>query len=502
MSGKVKLGRDPKDNSLVAIKLIYLDTMSARAAQHLQREVQAMMKLQHPNIMQLKDFYNTVYTKKNGQQRQVAALVLELAEAGELFEFVMHTGSFPDPLARTLFSQLTSAMVQCHANGVSHRDLKPENVLLDGRFQLKVADFGLAAVMDSTDSGAMCVTKCGTRSYMAPEVLAGRRAYDPTKADVWSAGVVLFIMIAGNPPFEEASSTDWWYLACRCGRYDRFWAAHLRTCPDFPTLAQDLLNKIFVEDPTKRPTFEQIREHPWLKEGPVWEPAQLEMELRQRLARVQTSKALQKQRELIKKRQKRAGTNAHDPFADNVERSAAALSRSLVPAAVLNTPRALMATLYSSWPLDQLLAAVASALSSCAHDSSANAHEDGDEGATPTEPVLDAPAVTVKEQSAKVKALFPLRQVEVVAHVYGGDDANGGLLLVNLTKLQGDAWRFDAIRRAVIASLEQEGAICSNDAASTSQDASDVFDADEALEGDVPTTLSVGSHASEEIELI
>lgn len=87
------------------------------------------------------------------------------------------------------------------------------------------------------DENGICYTECGTKSYMAPEVLA-KTPYDGALADLWSAGVVLFIMLAGNPPFQTAVSTDWWFKAVSSGRYDRFWAAHLRGCPDFPPLAQ------------------------------------------------------------------------------------------------------------------------------------------------------------------------------------------------------------------------------------------------------------------------
>ncbi len=95
----------------------------------------------------------------------------------------------------------------------------------------------VVAVHDLQDENGVCYTECGTRSYMAPEVLA-KQPYDGAQADLWSAGVVLFIMLAGNPPFQMAVSTDWWFRAVSSGRHDRFWAAHLRGCPDFPPLAQ------------------------------------------------------------------------------------------------------------------------------------------------------------------------------------------------------------------------------------------------------------------------
>ncbi|CAM9535922.1 unnamed protein product [Discosporangium mesarthrocarpum] len=279
MSGKVKLGVDIRTGERVAVKIMYKDKMSTRATQQLRKEITAMKALIHPNVIRLKNVHeNLTYVKKNGLVKEAVILVLELAAGGELFDFMMYTGAFQEVIARTYFRQLLSALETCHNMGIAHRDIKPENVLLDSRFQLRVADFGLSSIME--DENGVCYTECGTRSYMAPEVLA-RRPYDGAEADLWSAGVVLFIMLAGNPPFQTATSSDWWFKAVSAGRYDRFWAAHLRGCPHFPEQAQVFLNRIFVADPSQRATLEELKSHPWLA-GETWGPEQLYGELSQR----------------------------------------------------------------------------------------------------------------------------------------------------------------------------------------------------------------------------
>jgi len=293
--GKVKLGARLTDGYLVALKFIDKATLMPRQHEMLVREVTAMQRLAHPHILQLLQVEDNVdyprklatgkTTNKKGPKVCVM-LVLELSNGGELFDYLMHTGSFDEVLARTYFRQLLASLEVCHNKGVAHRDLKPENLLLDEKFGLKLADFGLASVVSasatSNEGGEQaaggplltCATECGTRSYMSPEVMS-RRPYDGAKADLWSAGVVLFILLAGNPPFQVAGGTDWWYRACAAGRHDRFWMAHLRTCPDFPPECQALLNTLFVVDPVKRSSLAEVWEHPWVQ-GPTLSALQLE----------------------------------------------------------------------------------------------------------------------------------------------------------------------------------------------------------------------------------
>lgn len=321
MSAKVKLGKDLNTGEQVALKLIDKSKTNDRQLTQLYREVEAMKTLHHPNILNLKHLeMDAVYPKKNGTTRNVMLLALELAAGGELFDFMMHTGAFPEDVARTYFFQLIQALKSCHENHVYHRDIKPENLLLDSRFQLKVADFGLSSVQER--DGVTLQTECGTRSYMAPEVLSGG-GYDGAKADIWSAGVVLFIMLAGNPPFQMATGRDWWFNAVSLGRYDRFWAAHLRSCPRFPVPAQNLLNKIFVADPAARATIADILQDPWMQ-GSKLTPEYLFDDLNSRKMRVDAEKQREREAAKAKKAQQQARAGRQfDTFARNTNRGAA-----------------------------------------------------------------------------------------------------------------------------------------------------------------------------------
>ena len=285
-------------------------SMNDRQRTQLDREIDAMKGVNHPNILNLKAVDKECRFTYEGVTKEVVMLVLELASGGELFDFLMYTGAFQENIARTFFHQLLSALESCHSSNIFHRDIKPENLLLDGDFNLKVADFGLSSVQD--ESNATLRTECGTRSYMAPEVMGGT-GYEGSKADIWSCGVVLFIMLAGNPPFQVANRQDWWFNACFLNRHDRFWAAHLRTCPQFPAEAQQLLNKIFVADPSQRASIDEIFAEEWMQ-GSILSPEELSAELRARKQRVDRQKDRERRAAEAKKRQRmaRRGNNRVD----------------------------------------------------------------------------------------------------------------------------------------------------------------------------------------------
>ncbi|KAL7694467.1 putative calcium/calmodulin-dependent/calcium-dependent protein kinase [Plasmopara halstedii] len=261
VQGKVKLGVDTTTHQRVALKIIDMAKLSRNTLLNVYREVEAMSRVSHINVLRLLSVHNDVpYRKKNGNSSQVIVIVLELAMGGELFDFMMYTGVFSENIARAYFQQLVSGLDACHAQGVYHRDIKPENLLLDENFTLKIADFGLSGLRkDINDAVTELYTQCGTRGYMSPEVLSCM-PYEGEPADVWSAGVVLFIMLAGFPPFEIATHQDWWFRACAAQQYEAFWSAHCRSAKFSPG-AISIMTRIFDVNPQERITIEEIKTH-------------------------------------------------------------------------------------------------------------------------------------------------------------------------------------------------------------------------------------------------
>ena len=142
--------------------------------------------------------------KKDGSAQDVYCLVLEYAQNGELFSIIANTGALPEKVTRFYLHQLLDALEYMHAQGMSHRDLKPDNMLLDKQFNLKLADFGFASKKPLNE------THKGTNGYKAPEIHLGEW-YSGNYADLFAAGVILFIMHTGHPPFVLPSGTDPYY---------------------------------------------------------------------------------------------------------------------------------------------------------------------------------------------------------------------------------------------------------------------------------------------------
>jgi len=220
-------------------------------------------------------------------------VVLELATGGELFEFLSFSGFFDEAVARTYFHQLIAGVECCHEQGVAHRDLKPENLLLSEDFVLKLADFGFSSIARSAEK---MYTECGTPGYMAPEVYGskGAEGYDGFSADIWACGVILFIMLAGFPPFQKPSNSDWWFNKLSTNRHSLFWAAHARSAY-FSEQTKDFINKILNPDPAKRMSIADMKKHPWWK-GAIVSNAQLVAELQRRKHTVDEVKERERER--------------------------------------------------------------------------------------------------------------------------------------------------------------------------------------------------------------
>ncbi|CAI5718392.1 unnamed protein product [Hyaloperonospora brassicae] len=323
LQGKVKLGVDPVTQQRVALKIIDRAKLHRKAMINVYREVESMSRVSHANVLRLLAVHDgLLYPKRDGSSsKQVIVIVLELAAGGELFDFMMYTGCFSESIARAYFQQLVAGLEACHAQGVYHRDIKPENLLLDANFVLKIADFGLSGLKGRADGAVVeLYTQCGTRGYMSPEVLSCV-PYEGEPADVWSAGVVLFIMLAGFPPFQIAADQDWWFRACATKQYDAFWAAHARS-GTFSANAMSLLSRIFHVDPQERITIAEIKSHAWFKENVV-ASEDLRAELLSRKLQVEKEKRKERDEKMRVAATKRLQQQDEefDPFDVDVERS-------------------------------------------------------------------------------------------------------------------------------------------------------------------------------------
>ncbi|KAK9068824.1 hypothetical protein SSX86_012940 [Deinandra increscens subsp. villosa] len=214
---------------------------------HIKREISILRRVRHPNIVQL---FEVMATKGK------IFFVMEYVKGGELFSKVAK-GRLKEETARKYFQQLISAVGFCHARGVFHRDLKPENILLDEDGDLKVSDFGLSAISEQIRGDGLFHTFCGTPAYVAPEVL-GRKGYEAAKVDIWSCGVILFVLMAGYLPFHDQNIMV---------MYKKIYRGEFR-CPRWfsPELSR-LLKRLLDIVPEKRITIPEIMENKWFKKG-------------------------------------------------------------------------------------------------------------------------------------------------------------------------------------------------------------------------------------------
>ncbi|KAF0907521.1 hypothetical protein E2562_018340 [Oryza meyeriana var. granulata] len=247
-SAKVYLARDLLTGRDVAIKSFPNPRHGAGAGEDvrpapIEREAAILRQLRHRHVVRLQEILAT---------RKKVHFVLDLAAGGELFSLLDASGRMTEDLARHYFRQLISAVRYCHSRGVYHRDIKPENLLLESAGDLKVADFGLGAVAD----GSLHHTLCGTPAYVAPEILS-RKGYHPAKVDIWSCGVVLFVLAAGYLPFNDASLVN---------MYRKIYAGKFR-CPSwFSPELRCLVRRILDPNPATRIDTEEIINHPWFRQ--------------------------------------------------------------------------------------------------------------------------------------------------------------------------------------------------------------------------------------------
>jgi len=209
----------------------------------IEREIVIMKLIEHPHVIKLYDVW---------ENRGELYLVLEYVEGGELFDYVSSNGALPEAEAVRLFCQIIAGLSYCHRYNICHRDLKPENILVDSCRNIKLADFGMAALQPK---GQWLNTSCGSPHYAAPEIILGHQ-YRGDKADIWSVGIILFAMLNGFLPFDGGDLPTTLRLVKRGEYY---------LPPSLSVEASDLIQRILQKRPEKRISIESIWTHPLIR---------------------------------------------------------------------------------------------------------------------------------------------------------------------------------------------------------------------------------------------
>lgn len=243
----VKLARHVFTGEKVAVKVIDKTKLDEISRAHLFQEVRCMKLVQHPNVVRL---YEVIDTQTK------LYLVLEWGDGGDLYDYIMkHDRGLGEDLARGYFAQIVQAISYCHRLHVVHRDLKPENVVFFENVKVvKLTDFGFS---NKFVPGRMLDTSCGSLAYSAPEILLGD-SYDAPAVDIWSLGVILYMLVCGVPPFQEANDSETLTMIMDC-RY--------RMPSHISASCQEMIGRMLVKDPSQRTVLEDIVSHPWLNAG-------------------------------------------------------------------------------------------------------------------------------------------------------------------------------------------------------------------------------------------
>ena len=228
------------------------ENYSAEDDKEILNEINILRTLDHPNILKIFEFYSS---------KESYSLVTELCNGGELFQEIIDNGPFNENYSAYVMFQIFSAINYCHGMKIVHRDLKPENILIvdrneNGLPRVKIADFGTSKMFEK---GVVQKKVVGSSYYIAPEVL--KKHYDE-KCDIWSCGVIMYILLSGRPPFPGDSDREIMDKVA-IGKYD------LEESPfdQLSNAGKDLIKKLLIKDPKKRITASEALNHAWFKEN-------------------------------------------------------------------------------------------------------------------------------------------------------------------------------------------------------------------------------------------
>jgi calcium/calmodulin-dependent protein kinase I len=254
----VKEATNKQTGEKAAIKIIPQDKVAGEDLRLLRREIANLLAIEHPNILKLLEVY---------EDPQNFYLVMELIQGKELFDKIIDMGNYSERDAAHIMSQILDALAYLHSKGICHRDLKPENLMSVGSGQrelIKIADFGLSKNFEEDTMR----TSCGSPLYVAPEILTAEQ-YD-AQVDMWSMGVILYILLVGYPPF-NAANPGILYRQIIEGQwtFGDGWEG-------ISAEAKDLVRKLMTRDPRKRLSAAQALQHPWIARRDATNASRLE----------------------------------------------------------------------------------------------------------------------------------------------------------------------------------------------------------------------------------
>ncbi len=250
---QVKLGTDRETNEKVAVKIIKKHQYDHKEMEYILREMNIMKSVSHPNIVNTVDIFNSA---------KYLHIVLEYMAGGELFDIIADAGNFSEQQASQVTRDIIKGVQYLHLHGIVHRDIKPENVLCitkDWPLHVKIADFGLANFTEDGEVREKTNAMIGTPGYVGPEIVRGQ-PYG-TAVDMWSVGVLLYIMLSGRMPFYGKDDQACLKMIA-IGRYefpDREWKT-------ISEEAKSLVRGLLQVDPDKRLTADAALHHSWLKD--------------------------------------------------------------------------------------------------------------------------------------------------------------------------------------------------------------------------------------------
>jgi serine/threonine protein kinase len=261
-----------------AVKIMeLLPSREARIIELWRNEISKLEQLNHPNIVKFYDSCEKVeeFTTDAGEVKNVLYIVLEYVHRGRLSDFIQDL-TLPEPICRFYFLQLIDVLEFLFENGFSHRDLKPDNLLLDHQYNLKLTDFGYSIKLEGRVGDEYLHSYLGTPHYMAPEIHRNCE-YLGDEADLFAAGIILFELKSGHPPFHKAVETDPDYHYIWIEDYESFWVRHSEGKPPnfYSEEFKSLMNSMLAKNIVDRPTTTDIKISDWC-DGGVASPREIE----------------------------------------------------------------------------------------------------------------------------------------------------------------------------------------------------------------------------------